>query len=104
MEIEPIAPTRSSATDRWRLWEERIRARPETATDTEAEAPPFPPPTSPDADGLDVELTEHPGTGAQMVRVVDSESGQVVSEVPHHKVLDLVARIIEQNRPDQEGQ
>lgn len=102
MEIEPIAPTRSTATDRWRLWEERIRARPETAADTPAGAPSFPA-TTPDADGLDVELAEHPGTGAQMVRVVDSDSGHVVSEIPHHKVLDLVAQLLQQNERNKEG-
>lgn len=106
MEIEPISSTTSTSTaDRWRrLWEQRIQAR-QKATAALAADPAVvqAPPTAVD-DGVDVELIEHPGTGAQMVRVVDSDSGNVVSEIPHHQVLDLVARLLEQNERGEEGQ
>lgn len=94
MEIEPISPTTSSSSDLWLdLWAKRLQSRAEDHP--AAEAPPFAVDATA-ADRVDVELSEHTGTGAQVVRFVDSDSGRLISEIPHRQVLDLVADLIQQ--------
>jgi uncharacterized FlaG/YvyC family protein len=95
MEIEPISFSSStSAKDRWLdLWAQKLQAKPKSgaASAETADA------DVPSADGVDVEHTEHEGTGAQIVRLVDSDTGRVISQIPHQQVLDLVASLIQQN-------
>ena len=96
MEIEPVTfSSMTSAKDRWLdLWAQKLQAKQQSGK-APADAPPEP--SIPLADGVDVEFTEHDGTGAQMVRLVESETGRVLSEMPHQQVLDLVASLIQQN-------
>lgn len=103
MEIEPISSTTSTSSDLWLdLWGKRLQARSDHADQSATEAPPIEV-DAPAGDGVDVELSEHPGTGAQVVQLVDSDSGQVISEIPHRQVLDLVADLIQQNEAKQRG-
>lgn len=97
MEIEPVSfSSTTSAKDQWLdLWGQRLHAKPQSkAKDGDGAAST---PAAPESDGVEVELTEHTGTGAQVVRLVESETGDVLSEIPHRQVLDLVAELMEQN-------
>ncbi|KKM12434.1 flagellar protein FlaG [Clostridiales bacterium PH28_bin88] len=40
-------------------------------------------------------FTVHEGTKAIMVRVLDSETGEVIREIPPEKILDMVAKMWE---------
>ena len=59
---------------------------------------PPPPPPPPPSRGFDmnVEVGEHPETKVKMYNFVDPETGDTVVQIPSHKVLDLVASIIQQ--------
>lgn len=96
MEIEPVIfSSTTSAKDQWLdLWAQKLQAKRQSGK-AAADAPPES--GVPQADGVDVEFSEHDGTGAQMVRLVESETGRVLSEMPHQQVLDLVADLIQQN-------
>lgn len=103
MEIEPISSTTSTSSDLWLdLWARQLQARSDHADQSATDPPPFEV-AAPTGSGLEVQLSEHPGTGAQMVRFVDSDSGRVISQIPHQQVLDLVADLIEQNEAQQRG-
>jgi uncharacterized FlaG/YvyC family protein len=102
MEIEPISSS-GATSERWLdLWAQRLQARARAETNPEAKAP-APQANEPSTDGLDVEIAEHAATGAQTVRLVDSDSGEVVCQIPHQQVLDLVASLIKQHEADQRG-
>ena len=97
MEIEPVSfSSTTSAKHQWLdLWAQKLQTKPQRREQSDDETSFAPGPS--ETDGVDVELTKHAATGAQVVRMVESETGQVLSEIPHRQVLDLVADLIEQN-------
>jgi len=47
--------------------------------------------------GRELVRSIHEKTGQVMVKVVDTETGETVREIPHEKSLDMLAKILEQS-------
>lgn len=92
MPISPInaaVPTVPGATAAARVSARPAGSRPSVPQDRE----PTPPPGLSGSNQM-VEFDRHAGTGAQVVRFIDRQTGEVLNEFPAEQVLDAVTNLM----------
>ena len=87
--INTAVPTVPGATEAARVLARPAGVRPSVPKDRE----PTPPPGL-SASSQMVEFDRHAGTGAQVVKFIDRQSGEVINEFPAEQVLDAVTNLM----------
>ena len=90
MAIDPIV----GASPRLVLPPDVVTAVPDTGTASSQTTTDHPPPRTPAPRASRVEVSFHEDLRALMTRVLDSQTGEVLSEYPAKQVLDTVADLL----------